>query len=142
MSNFEMAVKDAVEKQRQLNADLESMQQQVEVLNKEVAMRDGRIAELNRQLTETKVFSDNYLRWATEVTQQLNNVAVTVNEAIRKASLEDDRPQSKMSEKMEGVLNRVQEEIDYPPPKDPLPSLKAKLPSWLESDQRAERSGK
>jgi predicted RNase H-like nuclease (RuvC/YqgF family) len=92
MKDFEQVVADAVHMQRNLTSQLEDMRIRIESLNHDVNTRDGTIAELDRQLAEARNAAEHYLKWATEITQQLHNIGTFVNDAMKRARNEIEQP--------------------------------------------------
>jgi chromosome segregation ATPase len=137
MSGFEASVRHAIEEQRSLNAQLDGLRHEIEGYKRSVAQRDGRIQELDRQLTESKNACDYYLKWATEVTKQLHNVGVFVNDALRMADAQVDRAAASKAANGAKQIEPpgdepVREDID-PTPETKLP--KAVIPDWLKAQQ-------
>jgi len=72
----------ALEDHRRLQKELVSVRQDRDAALEREAILKGRIEALDRQLEDTKARCDHNLRWAVEVTKQLHNVGMFVNEAL------------------------------------------------------------
>lgn len=71
-----------------LKEQLEQMRSDRTRLEEQVASWQGQAAALHDELEKAKARGDHYLRWATEITKQLHNVGLFVQDALAQARQE------------------------------------------------------
>lgn len=85
---LETATAAAVQENTKLLKDLTSLKQELQATLEREAILKGRIDTLEEQLADTKDKADHYLRWNVEITRQLQNIGMFVDEAMRLAKVE------------------------------------------------------
>jgi hypothetical protein len=82
-----MTMERALEEHRALITKLNSLEQDIRAALEREAILKGRIEQLDHELAFTKERCDHYLRWNSEMTMQMHNINMFVQDAMHQARL-------------------------------------------------------
>ena len=88
---LESAIAVAIKNERDIQLKLNNLDQELRAALDRENILKGHVERLNKELDEAKGRTDHYLRWLTEVTKQMHNIGLFVQDAMRLAKIEVDK---------------------------------------------------
>jgi len=85
---LESAITETIKSQRDLEKKLATLEQDLKSALDRGNVMQGRINQLEQDLQAQKDAADYYLRWNVEITRQLQNISMFVNDAMEQARVE------------------------------------------------------
>jgi len=86
-----MPIETALEEHKTLLRKLGTLEYDVKSALEREAILKGRIEQLEMQLVEATARAEHYLRWCSEITQQMQNINMFVGDAMRLARIEVEK---------------------------------------------------
>jgi hypothetical protein len=80
-------IETALEEHKSLIKKLNSLEQEVKAALEREAILKGKIEQLEHELVFNKERCDHYLRWNSEITMQMHNINMFVQDAMQQARL-------------------------------------------------------
>jgi predicted RNase H-like nuclease (RuvC/YqgF family) len=109
---LEAATLAVVREQENFKKQVATLTEGMRSLEREVDKRDGEIEELRRQLGVSQYRADHYLRWNTELTKQLHNINMFVQDAMQQARVEVEKRSSEAEEKVHQLTDEFKKDAD------------------------------
>jgi hypothetical protein len=105
---LEAATAAVVQEHTKLLKDIHELKGELSASHEREAILKGRIEALDKELSSTKDRSDHYLRWNVELSKQMHNIGMFVQEAMQIARVEVNKAKSK---DMPATLQAVEQAI-------------------------------
>jgi hypothetical protein len=105
---LETATAAVVQEHSKLLKDIQELKGALNASYEREAILKGRIEALDKELSDTKDKSDHYLRWNVELSKQMHNIGMFVQEAMQIARVEVNKSKSK---DMSATLQAVEQAI-------------------------------
>ena len=107
---LEAATLAVVKEQENFKKQIATLTEGMRNLERELDKREGEIEELQRQLNASQDRSDHYLRWNTELTRQLHNINMFVQDAMQQARIEVDNRGSEAEQKIKQLTSEFKKD--------------------------------
>jgi hypothetical protein len=107
---LEAATLAVVREQENFKKQIATLTETARDLERTIDRLEGENAELRQQLTISQGRSDHYLRWNTELTQQLFNINMFVQDAMQKARIEVEKRGIEAEEKVHQLTDDFRKE--------------------------------
>ena len=84
---LETAAKVAMEAEAKTQKELATLRQELRVSEERSSILQGRVEQLEAELNNALTRSDHYLRWNAEITMQMHNINMFVQDAMEQARI-------------------------------------------------------
>jgi hypothetical protein len=99
---LETAAAAAIQNESKLRSEVTVLKDMVSQGEQKIAALQGKIEALERELSNSQTRSDHYLRWNAEITMQMHNIHMFVQDAMEQARINvkgngQEQPQAMLS---------------------------------------------
>jgi chromosome segregation ATPase len=99
---LETAIAAAMQSEAKLKQELSTIRQELRTSEERSSILQGKVETLEAELAATQARSDHYLRWNSEITMQLHNINMFVQDAMEQARIHvkpdgKEQPQAMLS---------------------------------------------
>ena len=112
---LEAAAKAAMEAEAKTQNELTTLRQQLRVSEERSSILQGRVEQLEAELNNALTRSDHYLRWNAEITMQMHNINMFVQDAMEQARINvKGNGQKNVMEAAQKAIEQAMETRDEP----------------------------